>query len=418
MNSGADRGMSTVVSHVMSVGITVLLIISLVATATGFLEEQQRQAADQEIETVGNRLAQKLESADRLAQRGDEVRVRASLPETVAGSTYTAELLHDSPPPTTGDCSAFRTTTTCLRIAATAYDHTTIVAVDNETELSLTSGVGGTFLIGSDGGSDTTQLSRQRLDMSPRVGIGQSIGSGPQFGGGTTLSQTPIPDFTLTPGIPTTGTPVQFDASGSSDPDGSITTYEWDFDEDGSFEATGVTKTHVFSNAGTHNVTLRVTDNSGLSASKTEQIQVSGLEYVTGSLMTIVGNDEAVTFSVRNRHSVPIEIERVMIDPAPGSVDELSESRSDHEIEIDSPSDSGHVDTSGSIQIEEDGTIVKIDDSRWWSHTDEVTVGANEDAVIRFQDFSESVTGTTFTFGVRYRINSTVSSTVFTDSTP
>lgn len=403
-----DRAISTVVSHVMSVGITTLLIISLVATATGFLETQQQQAADREIEMIGNQLAEKLEYADRLAGRGDEVRVRVSLPETVAGSTYNAELLHDSPPPNTGDCSVFRTTTTCLRITATAYDHTTIVGIYNETDLSLTSGVGGTFLIDSDGGSEPPQLSRKRLDISPRVGIGQSVGSGPQFGGAR-LSQTPIPDFTLTPGNPTTDTPVDFDAGGSTDPDGSITGYQWDFDEDGSFEATGVSPTHTFSSAGVHNVTLRVTDNAGLSASLNRSIQVSGLEYVTGSLATDPANDEAVSFEVRNRHSVPVEIERVLIDPADPALDELAEyDASDHEVELSSPTDSGQLDAEFSIP--QDGRIVSLSDT--------LVLQSGQVGTVRLRDFPDSTEGKSFTFGLRYRVNSTVGSTVFTDSTP
>lgn len=402
------RAMSTVVSHVMSVGITTLLIISLVATATGFLEDQQRQAADREIETVGTQLAEKLESADRLAQRGDEVRVRVSLPETVAGSTYTAELLHD-PSPTTGDCSAFPGTATCLRIAASSYDHTTIVAISNETELSLISGPGGEFRIDSEGGSDTTQVSRQHLGLSPRVGIGRSVGSGPRFGGGTTLSQTPIPDFTLTPGNPTVNSPVDFDAGGSTDADGTITSYQWDFDEDGSFEGTGVSPLHTFSSAGVHNVTLQVTDNAGLSASMNRSIRVSGLQYVSGSLESDPANDEAVSFDVRNRHSVSIEIERVLIDPADPTLDGLAEfDYSDHEVELTSPTDSGRLDDEFTIPA--DGRIVVLSDT--------LVLQSGQVGTVRLRDFPDSTTGKTFSVGLRYRVNSTVGSTVFTDTTP
>ena len=62
---------------------------------------------------------------------------------------------------------------------------------------------------------------------------------------------------------------IAFNASGSYDPDGSITTYEWDFG-DGS-NATGVTVNHTFS-AGTYTVRLTVTDNEGLTAVHEMQI--------------------------------------------------------------------------------------------------------------------------------------------------
>jgi len=54
------------------------------------------------------------------------------------------------------------------------------------------------------------------------------------------------------------------DASTSHDPDGTIVSYEWDTDNDGSFDdATGVEPSVWFPSPGTHTVWLRVTDNDG-----------------------------------------------------------------------------------------------------------------------------------------------------------
>ncbi len=55
------------------------------------------------------------------------------------------------------------------------------------------------------------------------------------------------------------GVAVQFDASSSTDADGSIASYSWSFG-DGSM-GTGVKPTHSYSSKGTYNVTLTVTDN-------------------------------------------------------------------------------------------------------------------------------------------------------------
>ena len=57
--------------------------------------------------------------------------------------------------------------------------------------------------------------------------------------------------------------PVQFDGSGSCDPDGSIVKYEWDFG-DGT-DGTGVAPTYVYGANGTYIVELTVTDNASLS---------------------------------------------------------------------------------------------------------------------------------------------------------
>jgi PKD repeat protein len=67
----------------------------------------------------------------------------------------------------------------------------------------------------------------------------------------------------------TVGTSISFDASGSSDPDGTIVSYEWDFDTDGIYDATGVTISHAYSTPGTYTVTLRVTDIDGLTDTDT-----------------------------------------------------------------------------------------------------------------------------------------------------
>lgn len=53
---------------------------------------------------------------------------------------------------------------------------------------------------------------------------------------------------------------VEFDGSGSNDPDGSIIAYDWDFG-DGS-TGTGVNPAHIYRNPGEYNVRLRVTDNT------------------------------------------------------------------------------------------------------------------------------------------------------------
>jgi PKD repeat protein len=59
----------------------------------------------------------------------------------------------------------------------------------------------------------------------------------------------------------TAGQAVQFDGSGSFDPDGSIAAYNWDFGDGGA--GNGVNPTHTYTNPGTYTVTLTVTDDEG-----------------------------------------------------------------------------------------------------------------------------------------------------------
>ena len=69
---------------------------------------------------------------------------------------------------------------------------------------------------------------------------------------------------------------VNFDASGSRDPDGTITSYQWDWNNDGTYDATGQTASHTFSvaDSGVQTVRLRVTDNGGASTTTTSVIKV------------------------------------------------------------------------------------------------------------------------------------------------
>jgi PKD repeat protein len=58
-----------------------------------------------------------------------------------------------------------------------------------------------------------------------------------------------------------TSSEVRFDGSGSSDPDGAIARYEWDFGDGGT--GSGAMPTHVYAQPGTYQVRLTVTDDSG-----------------------------------------------------------------------------------------------------------------------------------------------------------
>ena len=67
---------------------------------------------------------------------------------------------------------------------------------------------------------------------------------------------------------------IFFDGTNSSDPDGDLLFYYWDFG-DGSVPQTGSTTTHIYTEVGTYTVTLRVEDNGNLSDTDTVRILIT-----------------------------------------------------------------------------------------------------------------------------------------------
>ncbi|WP_436923077.1 PKD domain-containing protein [Halosimplex amylolyticum] len=84
-------------------------------------------------------------------------------------------------------------------------------------------------------------------------------------------------------------TSVSFDASSSTD-DGAITGYAWDFDDDGTTDATGATPSHTFTDPGTYDVKLTVTDDSGKTSTNTVIVTVADVTDPSAS----AGSDRTV----------------------------------------------------------------------------------------------------------------------------
>ncbi len=84
--------------------------------------------------------------------------------------------------------------------------------------------------------------------------------------------QAPVASFVINPPAGQVGLAFHYDASASSDKDGKIAKYEWKFGDGGS--ATGPIVTHIYQNSGIFDVTLSVTDDTGLKSEKENQLRV------------------------------------------------------------------------------------------------------------------------------------------------
>ncbi len=108
------------------------------------------------------------------------------------------------------------------------------------------------------------------------VGIINSLNKPPETAPVATVTPVvnvaPSAQISATPMTAKIGESITFSAAGSTDPDGNITSYEWDFGDGGT--ASGATVAHSYADkGGTYHVKLTVTDDDGLS--DTAEVDVS-----------------------------------------------------------------------------------------------------------------------------------------------
>jgi glucose/arabinose dehydrogenase/PKD repeat protein len=105
---------------------------------------------------------------------------------------------------------------------------------------------------------------------------------------------------------------VQFDAGGSTDPDGDALHYDWDLDGDGQLDdSTAVSPTFTYTTAGVRTVRLRVTDTHGETGTATVTVTVGGPPTVTisepaATLHWVVGDEIHFAGSARDSAGNPL----------------------------------------------------------------------------------------------------------------
>ncbi|RQG90288.1 hypothetical protein EA462_09935 [Natrarchaeobius halalkaliphilus] len=151
-----ERGLSTAVTHVLTMGITTVLVAGLLVSSGTLIDHQTDRSAEQSLETIGERLAGEITHVDRLASDGDSVTVIATHPRTIAGSTYRVGI-EDSR--TCAGEPLLDGSTVCLRLSSTDADAEVFVPISNESELNSESLVtGGTIEIEHNGTTNEIEL--------------------------------------------------------------------------------------------------------------------------------------------------------------------------------------------------------------------------------------------------------------------
>jgi len=125
----SDRGTSITITHVLTIGISTLLIAVLLTSSGTLLETETERSAESSLETIGERLAGEISDADRMATSGaDSVNVTTDHPTTVANSQYTVTLLNET------HCGAplIDNSNDCIRLTATGADTEVYVPIATE----------------------------------------------------------------------------------------------------------------------------------------------------------------------------------------------------------------------------------------------------------------------------------------------
>lgn len=313
-----QRALSTPVTHALTIAITGLLMITLVSTASGFLTDQQEFAARDEVETIGNQLADDLQEVIGLSNESGSATVYVSQPESVVGSQYRVSY------ETGDDCdTSAHTAEQCLVVSVVDMDvsQTVPVSVPSDVGVQLSRANPSTFELtaensGIGGGNDAVVP----MSRTMRVGVGRNVDSN-RYGEVTDPNPEPpkVGDIRIDPGFPASGSPIQFSAPDAEDPDGTIIDYEWSIDGSVVDSGSDLTAISRSLSPGRHRVTLRVEDDEGLESNASRRFSVSGLEYNGDFERTPGGSGRCpgvgVELSMTNQFSDPITLTDIYVDP-------------------------------------------------------------------------------------------------------
>jgi uncharacterized repeat protein (TIGR01451 family) len=174
---------------------------------------------------------------------------------------------------------------------------------------------------------------------------------------GTVSNQPPIADG----GGPYSGLigeDIQFDGSNSYDPDGIITSYDWDFDNDGQYDdASGVSPTYNWSSPGIYMISLNVLDDDGATDTNETTVIIQSQNHIP------VANDDSYSINEDITLLVP-EINGVLENDSDEDSDALSA------ILVQTA-------THGTLTLQENGSFLYTPFENYFGY-DEFTYQAND----------------------------------------
>ncbi|WP_135364427.1 DUF7266 family protein [Halosimplex halophilum] len=141
------RGQSTALEYTLSLAVASLVITGLFLAAGEFVTDQRDGVVRTELGVVGEQLAGEVAAADRLVRASDtdSLSLEASLPETVAGASYTIAV--DD-----------RATGQWLNLTSQDPDITVTVRLETETDLRPDTVPGGRVTLVYDAGADRLEV--------------------------------------------------------------------------------------------------------------------------------------------------------------------------------------------------------------------------------------------------------------------
>lgn len=141
--------------------------------------------------------------------------------------------------------------------------------------------------LNSKGAAITSNDSGVAEDLLQTTKTAHLSASAGEVSGNITISvsdnQSPKADFAVSPDSIRPGDKVYFNASASSDPDGQIISYKWDFGDGGS--GAGVKQNHKYATPRNYRVVLTVTDNDGASGTAVQNVPVASGTAPTASFI-------------------------------------------------------------------------------------------------------------------------------------